>query len=241
MKNVKTYVKDNFKTLKWYEWIMAIIMVGIAAYAMVTAFVNPTVGGNPPWLTIINFVSAVCGVICIFFCAKAQIANYIFGIVNTVVYAVYLFYWKIYGTFALEMLFYLPTNAIGWYYWLKKQDTENYLLTKARKLNWKQNVLCTGAVVAMTLIYHAVLVAIGGEVAWLDAMTVAIGLVATFLQMKRYREQYVWWLVTDVVAVIMYITHFDLVYLTKKTIYLVMAIIGLYNWVQLQRKNKVNE
>ena len=59
--------------------------------------------------------------------------------------------------------------------------------------------------------------------------------------MLRYREQYAWWLITDVVAVAMYIQHFDAVYLTKKSIYLIMAVIGLINWVRLQRRNTTNE
>jgi len=238
---MKLYLKNSFKSLKWYEWVMAIIMIVIAAYAMVSAFVNPNPNGNPPWLTVINFFSAVCGVVCIFFCAKANIANYIFGIVNTLVYAVYLWYWKIYGTFALEMLFYLPTNIAGWYFWVKHRDPDDQKLTKAKKLTLGQNVLCVGLVGAMTIVYHYILVQIGGNVAWLDAATVAIGLVATALQMLRYREQYGWWLITDIVAVAMYIQHFDPVYLTKKSIYLIMAIIGLINWVRLQKKNVTNE
>ena len=237
---MKLYLKESFKSMKWYEWVMAIIMIVIAGYAMVTAFVNPSTGGNPPWLTVINFISAICGVVCIFFCAKANIANYLFGIVNTLVYAVYLFYWRIYGTFALEMLFYLPTNCMGWYFWVKHRNTEDVKLTMAKKLTGTQNLICIGAVGAMTLLYHAILVAVGGNIAWLDAMTVAIGLVATYLQMRRYREQYVWWIVTDIVAVAMYIAHFDAVYLVKKSIYLIMAVIGLYNWIKLQQKNVDN-
>ena len=62
-----------------------------------------------------------------------------------------------------------------------------------------------------------------------------MGIVATVLQFFRYREQYVWWLVQDVIAVIMYIVAFDAVYLTKKSIYLIMAVIGLYNWAKLQK------
>ena len=238
---MKLYLKESFKSLKWYEWVMAIIMIVIAAYAMVSAFVAPSANGNPAWLTVINFVSAICGVVCIFFCAKANIANYVFGIVNTLVYAVYLWYWKIYGTFALEMLYYLPTNIAGWYFWVKHRDMMDVKLTKAKKLTIGQNVLCVGLVGAMTIAYHAILVRIGGNVAWLDAATVAIGLVATALQMLRYREQYAWWLITDIVAVAMYIQHFDPVYLTKKSIYLIMAIIGLINWVRLQRRNPENE
>ena len=60
--------------------------------------------------------------------------------------------------------------------------------------------------------------------------------------MFRYKEQYIWWIITDIIAVAMYIIHFDLVYLTKKSIYLIMAIIGIINWTKLNReRNKTNE
>ena len=74
----------------------------------------------------------------------------------------------------------------------------------------------------------------------LDAFTVAIGIVATVLQFRRFREQYIWWLVQDIIAVGMYIVMFDPVYLTKKSIYLIMAVIGLYNWVKLQKTRNEN-
>ena len=44
------------------------------------------------WLTVVNFVSAVCGILCIFFTAKASVSNCAFGIVNTVTYKAYLAY-----------------------------------------------------------------------------------------------------------------------------------------------------
>ncbi|MCR5660605.1 MAG: nicotinamide riboside transporter PnuC [bacterium] len=81
----------------------------------------------------------------------------------------------------------------------------------------------------------------GNNPAWLDASTVAIGIAATVLSMLRFREQYIWWLITDFVAVAMYIARFDPVYLTKKSIYLIMAVIGLINWIKLSRINKANE
>ena len=69
-----------------------------------------------------------------------------------------------------------------------------------------------------------------------------IGIIAVILQMLRYKEQYIWWLITDVITVVMYIVHFDLVYLTKRTIYLIMAVIGLINWTKLNKeRNKKNE
>ncbi len=235
-------LKKSFKELKWYEWLMGIIMIVIAARAMIQGFTMGSSNGNPAWLTVINFISAVCGVICIFFTAKANISNFIFATINTIVYAIYLVYWHIWGTAALEIFFYIPTNFISWYHWAKHRDEELTQKTKAKKLTLLQDLICAMIVTGSAIAYHAILVKLGGEVAWLDAVTLSIGIVATLLEMFRYTEQYVWWLITDFVAVAMYIVHFDAVYLTKKSIYLIMAVIGLYNWYKLNKeRNKENE
>ena len=234
-------LKKSLRAMKWYEWVMAAVMIVIAAHAMVTSFTNPSPTGNPPWLAVINFVSAIAGVFCIFLCAKASISNFAFAVVNTVAYIVYLAYWKIYGTMFLEIFFYFPINFISWYLWSKHRDDTQEELTKSRKLTAWQNVLVTAVIVVSGIVYHAILVSIGGNVAWLDAFTLSIGIIAVILEMFRFREQYVWWIITDIIAVAMYIVHFDPVYLTKKSIYLIMALIGLYNWAKLNRRNRTNE
>lgn len=232
-------IKKSFQELKWYEYIMGAVMIFIAARAMVLGFTTGSADGNPAWLTVINFISAVCGVLCIFFTAKANISNFLFATVNTVVYAIYLVYWRIWGTAALEILFYIPMNFISWYYWAKHRDRELTQKTKAKKLTLLQNVVCATVVLVSGIIYHSVLVQIGGNVAWFDAFTLSIGIVATVLELLRYREQYVWWIITDVVSVGMYIAHFDAVYLTKRSIYLIMAVIGLINWARLRETRNI--
>ena len=235
-------IKTSFKELKWYEIIMIIIMIIIAGIAVVEAIVHPETSTNPLWLTIINFISAICGIMCIFFCAKANISNFIFAIINTFVYAIFLWYHKIYGTFALEVLFYQPVNFISWYIWAKHRDEKLIEKTKAKKLTLLQNIISAIVIIVGGIIYHAILVKIGGTVAWLDAFTLSIGIIAVILEMFRFKEQYFWWIITDIIAVAMYIIHFDLVYLTKKSIYLIMAIIGIINWTKLQKeRNKTNE
>ena len=234
-------LKNSFKELKWYEIIMIVIMVFIAGLAVYKAIANPASTTNPLWLTIVNFISAVCGIICIFFCAKANVSNFIFGLVNTIVYAIYLMYYKIYGTFYLEVLFYLPMNIASWVNWARHRDKKLQEKTLSKRLTLKQHILSIFAVAFVTFVTYNILVRVGGTVAFLDALTVAIGIVATILELYRYAEQYIWWIITDVIAVIMYIVHFDTVYLTKKSIYLIMAIIGLVNWIKLNKeRNKKN-
>ncbi len=234
-------LKESFRALKWYEWLMAAVMVLIAVSAMVAAFSGTEEGGNPPWLAVVNFVSAVAGVFCVFFCAKASVSTHLFGLVNTAAYIVYLWYWHIWGTMCLELLVYLPMGVIGWIAWAGHRDETRDELTKARRLTWRQNTLVAVLIMAGTGVSYLILRQAGGSVILWDAATVAIGIGATALQTLRYREQYAWWLITDVVAVGMYIAHFDAVYLTKKSIYLIVAVIGLVNWMKLSGRNGTNQ
>lgn len=141
----------------------------------------------------------------------------------------------------LGAFYYLPLNIISWIFWAKHRDEVKTEKTKARRLNWWQNAIVFAIVGAAAVVYHAILVKVGGNVAWLDAFTVSIGIIATFLELKRYRDQYLLWIITDFVSVAMYIVHFDPVYLTKKSIYLIMAFVGWYNWHKLQKENVEDE
>ncbi|MBR2785646.1 MAG: nicotinamide mononucleotide transporter [Clostridia bacterium] len=226
----------SFKSLKWYEWIMIIVMVAIAGWKVVESVLNLTPTADPNWLAIVNFISGICGIICIFFCAKASVSNYVFGLVNTIVYVLFLIHDRIYGTLALELLVYLPLNIFGWIVWARNRDKQDTEKTLSRKLTWWQDILSVIAVGFTGVICYFGLSKLGGAVPWLDAYIVAVGVIASMLQLFRFREQYIWWTVSNIVAVTMYIINFDPVYLTKKSIYFIMGIIGLYNWWKLQKE-----
>lgn len=78
-----------------------------------------------------------------------------------------------------------------------------------------------------------------GTAAWLDAFTLSIGIVAVILELFRYKEQYFWWIISDIITVALYIVHFDAVYLTKRIIYLIVALMGLRNWHILNKERNV--
>ena len=235
-------LKKSFQSIKWYEWLMIVIMVAVAGNAVVYGFLEPEQSHNPQWLNVINFVSAIAGIICIFFTAKASISACVFGIINTIVYIVYLWYWHIYGTMCLELCVYLPVSIAQWYAWARKRDRVQPELTLTKRLTYPQLSAIFVIVVMVGLAYYCVLSDIGGNVPLLDAFTVSIGIVAVTICMLRYREQYILWLITDIIAVAMYMVMFDPVYLTKKMIYLIMAFIGLHNWYRLNViRNENNE
>lgn len=238
-------------SLKWYEAVMCVIMLGIAVYYAI----NPD-EGCPQWLAIINLVSGLCGVICVFLTAKVNRMNFPFAILNTVVFSIYLFYFGIWATFWLEVIIYLPLEIISWWRWARHKDEDNELLAKSKKMSVLQNILVTAVIAALTVLVHFTLSELAGDswmrfaqnngwnvsvIQWLDSIVFAIGIVASTLELFRFKEQYSWWIITDVVAVTQYALKKDPVYTTKKAIYLVEAFIGYANWHKLAKKNKTNE
>ena len=240
-----------FMSLKWYEIVMCVIMLGISIYYAVLPQ-----EGTPQWLAIINFISGLCGIICVFFTAKANRMNFPFAVVNTTVFMIYLWYFGIWATFWLEACVYFPMNIISWINWYRHKDDEDKLLAKSKKLTWWQNLIVVAAITGITILVHFALSEVAGDtwmkfatrfgwnitlMQWFDATIFAIGIVAVILEALRYKEQYIWWLITDVIAVGQYALKGDPVYVTKKAIYLVEAVVGIKNWNTLAKRNKTNE
>ena len=238
-------------SLKWYEIIMCIVMLGISIY-----FAVQPQEGTPQWLAIINFVSGLCGIMCVFLTAKANRMNFPFAIVNTTVFIIYLAYFGIWATFWLETVVYFPLNIISWIKWYQHKDEDDALLAKSKKLTAWQHILVTGIIIALTAVVFVSLSALAGDtwmkfavkfgwnttvMKWLDSAIFAIGITASVLELLRYKEQYIWWLVTDVIAVAQYVLKGDAVYTTKKAIYLIEAFVGMHNWHKLSQKNRENE
>ena len=239
------------KSLKWYEGIMCVVMFGISIYYAIMPQ-----EGCPQWLAIINMISGLCGVMCVFLTAKVNRMNFPFAVVNTVVFMIYLLYFGIWATFFLELIVYFPMNIISWVKWYQHKDEENKLLAKSKRLTVMQNVLVTAIIAGITVVVHFTLQSLVGDtwmrfaesfgwnttiMKWFDSAIFAIGIVAVVLEMLRYTEQYAWWLITDVIAVAQYVLKKDPVYTTKKAIYLIEAVIGLKNWSEAAKKNTGNK
>lgn len=245
MNSIKNF-SDSIKELKWYEWLMTAVMVAIAGISVYTGFTDKN-SYNPGWLTIINFISAICGIFCVFLTAKASVSNFAFAVVNTFVYIIFLAYHRndgFTGTLILECVVYAPMNIISWIYWAKHRDKIQNHKTKAKRLTVSSYIIFSILIIIIALLMHFLLNKYINPTAStiFDSFIFSIGIVAVVLELFRYSEQYILWLITDVIAVIQYIQKFDAVYLTKKIIYLIVAIFGLYNWIKLQKeRNLENE
>ena len=212
--------------LLWLGVATAVIL-GVAVY------------GRDNWISII---AALTGVWCVILTGKGKRSSFIFGVVNVVFYAWLAFMVPYYGEVMLNLLYYLPMNFVGFIAWRKHMNKESGEVIKQR-LPLKKGVLVYAATAAAIGAYGFVLQLMGGKLPYIDSMSTVVSVVAQVLSIKRLTEQWVLWIVVDVVTVIMWLVNFlqggeTLATLAMWSVYLINAIIMFIKW---NREAKLSE
>lgn len=190
----------------------------------------------------ISLWAALTGVWCVILTGKGKRSSFLFGTVNVVFYAIISFQARYYGEVMLNILYYLPMNFVGWFAWKKHMNEETGEVVK-RRLPRKRRVWVYGLTAAAILLYGLVLKALGGNLPYVDSMSTVVSVTAQILSVKRLTEQWVLWIVVDVVTVIMWGINFaqggeTVATLAMWSVYLINAIIMYIRW---NREGSANE
>lgn len=192
-----------------------------------------------PWY---GYVASITGIFCVVLVAKGRVSNYYWGIVNILFYAYTAYTWMLYGEVMLNIVYFLPMQFYGLWVWTRKDNVQEKgkvtvkLLSNIARVNW---VLIS---IMLIVIYWKVLEAMGGNLTLIDSMSTVLSVVAMFLMARRYMEQWILWIIVDVVSVIMwFIVVFkqggnDIGILIMWTAYLINAVYGFYNWVKMYKE-----
>jgi nicotinamide mononucleotide transporter len=82
---------------------------------------------------------------------------------------------------------------------------------------------------------------IGSNQAYLDAATNVMAIVAQFLMIFRYREQWIWWVVIDIICIIMWFSVGNWSMVAMYIAWTINAIYGWYNWSKLNKVAELKE
>ncbi len=99
----------------------------------------------------------------------------------------------------------------------------------------KQEILIAVLSIVGIFIYGYILKWLGGNLPIIDSMSTVLSVVAQILLIKRYMEQWIIWLVVDMVSVIMWIAAFfnggeSIAVLMMWMVYLANAVIMFIKW-----------
>ncbi len=216
----------NYMTpFQWTE------VLAIVAFTFFFAVTNTT---NPWWYILIDSLAAVCGVFCVVLCAGGKKSQYYWGFVNISAYIIIALINKYYGEVMLNALYYLPTQFIGLRAW-NRHYNEREDQVEGLRMDLKHIAFWGFCNVAGIFIYKLILDALGGNATLLDSMSTIFSIAANALMVLRYREQWMLWIVVDVVTVIMWALAGDLLMTVMWAIYWVNAVYGLIIWSHMSK------
>lgn len=227
------------KILSPYDWFLI-------AGVILSNLIYSLLSGN---VDVVGSVAGIAGVLCVVLVAKGSIWNYLFGIVNVSMYAYISYKASLYGDAALNALYYVPMQFIGWWQWRKRgaavSEAEaggDSVLVKARRFSWMQRVVlfagCAAAVVAVGFVLRYY----GDPQPFKDSTTTVLSIVAQALMALAFMEQWVLWIITNVVSVVMWCicvargeAH-AAVMVIMWSFYLLNSLNGLRVWLRLSKQ-----
>jgi nicotinamide mononucleotide transporter len=229
----------NNKVLSLYDWflIAGVIASNIIYYVL---------SGN---VDIVGSIAGIAGVLCVVLVAKGNIWNYLFGIVNVSMYAYISYKASLYGDAALNALYYVPMQFIGWWQWRKRGAAVSEaeaggagVQVKARRFTWHQRAILALGCAAGVIAVGYVLKHFGDPQPFKDSATTVLSIVAQALMALAFMEQWALWIITNVISVVMWSicvargeAH-AAVMVIMWVFYLLNSLNGFRVWLKLSRE-----
>lgn len=229
----------NNKVLSLYDWFL---IAGVIA----SNIIYSALSGN---VDIVGSVAGIAGVLCVVLVAKGSIWNYLFGIVNVSMYAYISYKASLYGDAALNALYYVPMQFIGWWQWRKRGASVSQaeaggagVQVKARRFTWHQRAILALGCAAGVIAVGYVLKHFGDPQPFKDSATTVLSIVAQALMALAFMEQWALWIITNVISVVMWCicvargeAH-AAVMVIMWVFYLLNSLNGFRVWLKLSRE-----
>lgn len=233
------YLKDYFKDWNAWDYLWTIL----------ASIVGTWIGlqwGEGGWKTWLSIITMLTGLWCVILVAKGRIFNYYLGIINCVGYAYIAYGYQLYGEVMLNALYFLPMQFVGLYIWTKNKDPKIVDKVKVKFLTAAQRCWWAGISVMAVLAYALVLDQMGDPVPYLDSASTVLSVIACILMSWRFMEQWILWIIVDIVSVWMWILVVlekganDAALLVMWIAFLINAVYGFVSWISMYRKQGDN-
>jgi len=179
-------------------------------------------------MSAIEIVAAALGLANVLLIVRRSIWNYPFGLAMVALYAWVFFDARLYSDAALQVFFFV-VQIYGWWNWTRARGGDGLVrvgvLSNAGRLIW------CGVITAATVAEGWYLAHYTSDSApWMDANTTAMSVVAQYLLSVRRIENWVLWLVTDIVQIGLYAWKGLYPTTLLYALFLVISIFGFFVW-----------
>lgn len=181
------------------------------------------------WLEII---AVIFGFLSVWYSKQNKILVFPTGMISTAIFVYLLYNWGLLGDMLINA-YYFVMSVYGWFIWSRRVDAAHFTpISQINAGERKKSVyLFFGTIVFVFLVYYQ-----QGKwnswTAYVDTFTTAVFFVGMWLMAKRKLENWVFWIVGDVISVPLYL-YKGLAFTSLQ--YLVFTIIAIYGYLSWKK------
>ncbi|HBK82883.1 MAG TPA: nicotinamide mononucleotide transporter [Flavobacterium sp.] len=197
-----------------------------------TAFFFDQYSDYSNYLISLELVAVFFGIFSVLLALKNNILVYPTGLVSTLLYVYILFEFKLYGDLIIN-IYYSFMSVYGWFLWSKKKNGKDVL--PITRLN--NNEIFIASIIFMTtllfvlFIYH-IFDKFTDWSSMIDALTTGLFFVGMWLMAKRKIENWILWIVADVISIPLYF-YKGLTFSSFQ--FLIFTIIAVYAYIEWKK------
>lgn len=189
---------------------------------------------------ILEIVGVAIGLIYLWLEYKASIYLWIASIVMPAIYLFVYYDAGLYADTALN-IYYLVIAIYGWIAWKynisfssKKTQKKELKISHVAPRQWISLILlyAVSQIVTSTLLINFT----DSDVPWLNGLTTALSIVGMWMLARKYIEQWIVWLVVDILSAGLYIYKGLYPTAALYLLYTVIAVFGYMKWKKLMTK-----
>ena len=184
---------------------------------------------------VLEITAVVFGLLSVWFSKNNNILVFPTGMISTFIFIYLLYKSVLLGDMMINAYFFIM-SIYGWYVWTRE---ENKSITLISRINSKEKNICILIFIFSLIFVYSIYVYFdkwNSLTAYIDNLTTAIFFVGMWLMAKRKIENWIFWIIGDIISVPLYfykgLTFTSLQYL----IFTFIAIAGYYSWKKILNK-----
>jgi len=174
-----------------------------------------------------EILAVAFGIAYVLLAAKESLWTWLFAFLGTLIYTI-LFWEGALVSSSLLNFYYMVMAIYGFILWRGGKD-EAELAVSYYTLNKNISIITIGLLVALTLGYLSETYT-EAKFAYLDTFVLTFSVIATWMLANKILENWLYWIVTDSVAVVLYFKSEYYATVVLFILYVLLAFWGYYSW-----------
>lgn len=194
----------------------------------------------------LEIIAASFGLLSVLFSMLKKVWVFPTGIISTFIYVYLLFNWGLYGDTMINA-YYFVMSFYGWYYWLYGVEEHEAPVSMMNLQEKKQAIgIFFSTILLVLIVYYfkpyiengfntSQLKHLSFQYDWVqyvDSITTAIFFVGMWLMARKKVENWIFWIIGDIISVPMYLVKGYAITAGQYCIFIIPAVIGLILWYQ---------